>query len=113
MGAAKQRFGRKFWVERLEDRYFLSANPLLDIGTAAPPRPRLDSGSLAGGALIEVAPFPLEDTFFLHSLPGATKTIYLDFDGHLTRDTQWNDLAGLPNILTPAYSVDEDFTDVQ
>ena len=25
---------------------------------------------------------PLEDTFKLHSLPGASKTIYLDFDGH-------------------------------
>ena len=27
------------------------------------------------------APFPLEDTFLLHSFPGGTKTIYLDFDG--------------------------------
>lgn len=27
-------------------------------------------------------PAPLEETFRLHSLPGATKTIYLDFDGH-------------------------------
>ena len=28
------------------------------------------------------APAPLEDTFILHSNPGATKVIYLDFDGH-------------------------------
>ena len=27
-------------------------------------------------------PAPLEDTFVLHSNPGATKVIYLDFDGH-------------------------------
>ncbi len=28
------------------------------------------------------APFPLDQTFSLHSNPGATKTIYIDFDGH-------------------------------
>ena len=28
-------------------------------------------------------PAPLEDTFFLHSNPGASKVIYLDFDGHI------------------------------
>ena len=27
-------------------------------------------------------PADLEDTFFLHSNPGATKVVYLDFDGH-------------------------------
>ncbi|MFC1759676.1 Ig-like domain-containing protein, partial [Planctomycetota bacterium] len=30
------------------------------------------------------------DTFKLHSKPGAAKTIYLDFDGHVTRGTPWN-----------------------
>lgn len=29
-------------------------------------------------------------TFSLHSLPGATRTIYLDFDGHTTSGTSWN-----------------------
>lgn len=29
-----------------------------------------------------VAPYPLEDTFFLHSNPGADHVAYLDFDGH-------------------------------
>ena len=28
------------------------------------------------------APYPLSETFNLHSHPGATKTIYMDFDGH-------------------------------
>jgi hypothetical protein len=28
------------------------------------------------------APFPLDQTFLLHSNPGATKRIYLDFNGH-------------------------------
>jgi hypothetical protein len=34
--------------------------------------------------------FPLDQTFSLSSLPGAAKTIYLDFTGHRTVGTQWN-----------------------
>ncbi len=30
------------------------------------------------------------DPFCLVSLPGASKTIYLDFDGHVTTGTTWN-----------------------
>ena len=70
-------------------------------------RPGSDQ-TLAAGALLPTAPFPLEDTFFLHSVPGATKTIYLDFDGFLTRNTQWNIDFSLPNILTPAFDLDGD-----
>ncbi len=33
---------------------------------------------------------PLDQTFLLHSLPGASKVIYLDFDGHVTSGTFWN-----------------------
>ena len=33
---------------------------------------------------------PLTDTFRLHSLPGVTKVIYLDFDGHTTSGTAWS-----------------------
>lgn len=47
---------------------------------------------------------PLDQTFTLHSRPGATKTIYLDFNGHLTPGTTgWN--GGQP-FNTPAYSID-------
>lgn len=59
-------------------------------------------------AAIPTAPFPLEQTFLLHSNPTATKTIYLDFDGHLTQGTQWNTDFGLPTILTPAFDFDGD-----
>lgn len=34
---------------------------------------------------------PLEDTFKLHSKPGVEKILYLDFDGHTTSKTPWND----------------------
>ncbi len=55
-----------------------------------------------------VPPFPLGDTFKLHSRPGATKVVYLDFDGHVTTGTFWNQLWNLPTIDTPAYSTEGD-----
>ena len=41
--------------------------------------------------------------FLLHSNPGATKRIYLDFDGHTTTGTAW--LRGA-TIVTPAFDID-------
>ncbi len=50
---------------------------------------------------------PIADTFKLHSRPGATKIIFLDFDGHTTTATPWNSgFAGGANIVTPPYSSD-------
>jgi len=43
-------------------------------------------------------------TFQLHSRPGATKVIYLDFDGHVTQNTPWNQ--SNPTITTTAYDTD-------
>lgn len=48
-------------------------------------------------------------TFQLHSRPTATKTIFLDFDGHVTQGTPWND-ATTPIITTTAYDMDGDPT---
>lgn len=45
------------------------------------------------------------DTFKLHSKAGARKVIYLDFNGHTTRDTIWNHTYG-STITTPAYDFD-------
>ena len=57
----------------------------------------------------EAAPFPTTDTFLLHSNPGASHTIYLDFDGHVTSGTYWNDsFNGGQDIVTPAYDFDGD-----
>lgn len=41
-------------------------------------------------ALAEGQLAPLEQTFTLHSRPGASKTIYLDFDGATLTGTAWN-----------------------
>lgn len=35
-------------------------------------------------------PAPLDQTFLLNSKPGASRTIYLDFDGHVVSNTVWN-----------------------
>ena len=71
---------------------------------AAPPvnasgiKPRAISPQPAAAAL---------DPFKLHSKLGATRVIYLDFDGHVTTDTIWNtDSTGGAPIVTPPYSVD-------
>jgi len=38
---------------------------------------------LSPEALQAAAPYPLDQTFLLHSRPGATKRVYLDFNGHI------------------------------
>jgi hypothetical protein len=44
-------------------------------------------------------------TFFLHSNPTATKTVYLDFDGHVTSKTSWNNRTSRA-VTTPAFNSD-------
>jgi hypothetical protein len=46
------------------------------------------------------------DAFALHSKPGSTKTLYLDFDGATTAGTYWNQRVGIPSRTTPAYDAD-------
>ena len=51
----------------------------------------------------QAAPFPLEDTFKLHSRPDSNFTLYIDFDGHTTVGTSWNSAYGLSEIVHPNY----------
>ena len=49
----------------------------------------------------------LSQTFFLHSNPGASHTIYLDFNGHTTSGTSWNtSFNGGEAFYTPEYDFD-------
>lgn len=43
------------------------------------------------------------ETFTLHSRPGATRKILLDFDGHTTEGVGWNVRNSRPSIVTPPY----------
>ena len=52
---------------------------------------------------LEAPPFPLDQTFKLHSRPDSNFTIYLDFDGHTTVGTSWNSGYGIAEIVHPNY----------
>jgi fibronectin type 3 domain-containing protein len=44
--------------------------------------------------------------FQLASNPGATKTIFLDFDGQVTQGTTWNSQNSITTIVSPPYDTD-------
>lgn len=54
--------------------------------------------------------FSPSDAFNLNSNPYATKTIFLDFDGHVTTNTAWNADNNIAVINTPAFSLDGDLS---
>ena len=69
-----------------------------------------NAGDAAAGASL-----PLSQTFLLNSKPGADHVIYLDFDGHTTSGTLWNNndfdgAGGRPpspsSFTTPAFGTD-------
>jgi hypothetical protein len=63
-------------------------------------------GTLAAGSASSLASsVDLGRTFFLHSNPTATKTIYLDFNGHTTTGTRWNNKTN-PALTTSAFDFD-------
>jgi len=110
--------------EVLEPRRLLSGSGLSGsdpvLAACAPVDPALAEvqETLTGAALAvgTASAFPLDETFSLHSNPGASKTIYLDFDGHVTSGTIWNsEFAAGQEIVTPAYSFegDETFSDAE
>lgn len=51
--------------------------------------PRHTAGSDRSAASAE-PPYPLSETFLLHSKPGSTRTIFLDLDGGAVSGTAWN-----------------------
>ncbi|MDP3073286.1 MAG: PKD domain-containing protein [Opitutaceae bacterium] len=61
------------------------------------------TAQLAAGATVDV--------FQLHSLPGATRVIYLDFTGHTTSGTIWNSaFTGGATIVSAPFDLDGDPT---
>ncbi len=70
-----------------------------------------DTSALSGNTdqSPQVAPFPYTQTFLLHSRPGSNRVIYLDFNGHVTSGTGWNNsyTAGAP-INSEPFSLDAD-----
>ncbi|HEX8637060.1 MAG TPA: PKD domain-containing protein [Pyrinomonadaceae bacterium] len=59
----------------------------------------------------KAGPFPNSQTFALHSRPGSTHVIYLDFDGYVTSATAWNNSYGGGTPINSApFSIDTDPT---
>ena len=57
----------------------------------------------------QAGPFPNNETFSLHSRPGSSRVIFLDFDGHVTTGTAWNNQYGGGQPITSApFSIDGD-----
>ncbi len=93
-------------VDRLTT--LLESNPSaeLDVAGRLLFKDRAPAGRTAASSAVPSADHPYADTFLLHSLPGAQRTIYLDFDGHTVSGTAWNDLEGLRSGFYPGLSVD-------
>lgn len=82
------------------------ADNLLYIDDATEEAPTFDSAAPTAAA---AAPFAYDQTFKLHSRPGSNRVIYLDFDGYITSNTQWNTsyTSGQP-INSAPFSIDAD-----
>lgn len=84
-------------MERLESRQLLAALAYTKLAEPGPVSP---------SSFAAAPPFALSQTFKLHSLPGAQKTIFLDFDGHVTENTLWNSTFTTPTITSPPFDTD-------
>jgi hypothetical protein len=71
---------RDLWLDPAEKLLYLCSFDISETDVMPEPAP----------AAIPTVPLPLDQTFRLHSLPGASRVIYLDFDGHVTSGTVWN-----------------------
>jgi len=75
------------------------------------PAVRAPQGATPGSAgtepVVLAAPYPADQTFLLNSRPGASRTIYLDFDGHTVSGTAWNNTySPSAPIVSPAFDLD-------
>lgn len=61
--------------------------------------PAYADGEFTFGDAAQDAPYGLDNTFLLESNPGASKTIFLDFDGHHSVDNVWGH-----DIVFPAFN---------
>lgn len=68
-------------------------------------------GIVAARTAPQAAPYPLDQTFKLHSAPGSQHTIYLDFNGAMVAGTAWNEAdLGVAASFHPGWSLDGETT---
>jgi PKD repeat protein len=83
---------------RIDQRGRLFAIDELETPLPATVAPQQTAGLLDGTLA------PLDQTFLLHSRPGAKRTIYLNFKGATLTGTAWNSAGG--SITAPPYDID-------
>lgn len=86
---------KQAWLDRNGRLLYIDEHPPLKSGTAT-----------TTTATVGAAPYPVEQSFLLHSRPGASRVIYLDFQGQLVTGTAWNSSYGLSAIDAPAFDLD-------
>jgi PKD repeat protein len=70
------------------------------------PTPANASAVTTDGTTAAAAPFPTDQTFLLHSRPGAKRVIYLDFLGQVVTGSAWNNSYGLSTIDAKPFDLD-------
>ena len=68
------------------------------------PLPATTPQQAAADSLVDGSLLPLDQTFLLHSRPGAKRTIYLNFKGATLTGTVWNNGGG--SIIAPPFDID-------
>ncbi|MBT3891361.1 MAG: hypothetical protein HN617_00260 [Planctomycetaceae bacterium] len=111
---------RRLFLENLEDRRLLAANlglspesallapagsiELQDTGLLA--IPVHVNGILTDGDVTTPFPYGIDNTFLLASNPTATKTIYLDYNGHTSTNNRWTRWQGVSQLVSPPFDLD-------
>ncbi len=70
----------------------------------------LSAATASASTLPALAAYPASQTFGLHSLPGSTHTIFLDFNGANVSGTWWNANGGMPARTYSGFTLDADPT---
>ncbi|MBL8447931.1 MAG: PKD domain-containing protein [Zoogloeaceae bacterium] len=83
-------------IDRKGRLFYVDEHPEIENGTAAD-----GSATVSAEALV-----PTDQTFLLHSRPGAKRVIYLDFRGAVISGTAWNSSYGLSTINAQPFDVD-------
>ncbi len=109
LGDKLQPLAEAYGWQRMDLETLLLADPDLAVDQEGrllytDPIPEAAAGAVSSGP---VSSIPSADAFTLHSRPGASRTVYLDFNGHLITGTAWNTSynAGA-DIVAPPFDLD-------
>lgn len=93
--SAMLRTDRLAWLDKGGRLFFVDGH--------RPPEP---AGVSGGESAVSAAAFALDQTFLLHSRPGAKRVLYLDFNGQVVSGTAWNTSYGVTSIDAQAFDLD-------